>query len=98
MYVFELRDITDDETYYSIGVYSTLELALAALDVPEPPETYNELDWWDQITFSIRQRPVDDYSENGREMATVTWTRLPLEDDDDEQRWKRAVTIASEEE
>lgn len=98
MYVFELRDTTDEETYYSIGVYSTLELALDVLDVPEPPQTYNELHWWDQITFSIRQRPVDDRSENGREAATVTWTRLPIEDDDDEQRWERVVTIASEEE
>lgn len=92
-YIYEVVDATDDETYYTIGIYSTLDLALAELDQPEPPQTHHCHGDWGIADFEVRRRPVDKWSEHGRTVATVTWRGLPLEDDDDDERWSRTMEV-----
>lgn len=91
--VYEVVDTTDDEMYFTTGVYSKLELALASLDEPEPPQTYHCHDDWGCAKFDVRQRPLDTWSEGGEAVATVRWKMLPLEDDDEKQRWRRTVEV-----
>jgi hypothetical protein len=91
--IYEIVDATDDETYYTIGVYSTLELALTVLDQLEPPQTNHCHDNWGVAEFEVRRRPVDKWSEHGKTAASVTWRELPVSDDDDEVRWDRTVEV-----
>lgn len=95
-HVYEVVDSTDDEMYFTIGIYSTLELALAALDQPNPPETFHCHGDWGYAEFEVRRRPLNAYSEHGRTAASVTWKSLPLEDDDYEEQWEREVTLTKE--
>lgn len=91
--IFEVCDVTDDMSYYTVGVYSSLEGALGAIDQPTPPETYNCLWENDVITFEVRRRPLNQHSERGGKVAVRTWTRDPVGDDDDEDSWTMHTDI-----
>lgn len=93
MDVFEVCDVTDDECYYTIGIYSTLDLALKTLNEDRPIETYNDIGYSDVIEFNVRKRTLDTFSEHGTVVATVSWERQPIEDDDEEDRWVRTVQV-----
>jgi hypothetical protein len=94
MNAYEVVDATDDECYWTAGIYSSLQLAVASLERSAPPQCgMSDPGSWDVVRFEVRRRPLDKYSEHGKVAAVVTWERLPIEDDDEEDRWSRSVEV-----
>lgn len=94
--VYELVDLTDNEQHFTVGIYSTLEKALAELDQPCPPDTYNPCLEWDAADFEIRRRPIDQLSEYSKKVAHVRWVLRSMGDDQAEDQWDRIVRIVNE--
>ena len=86
-HIFEAVDATNDEMYYPIGAWETLEDALAALDGKDP----SDLDDFDQsqdgsFTVEIRKRKIG-YCDHGHAVHSINWRWKDIEADDIE--WVR---------
>ena len=73
LFVYELVDVSDDEMYLPIGIFSSLEKAIAAVESwGDNPELENGLDEYQEV--QVRQRKLDSF-DNFREVWAREWTR-----------------------
>jgi hypothetical protein len=91
--IFELVDTTDEETYYTMGLFETAEEAirLASREGSCPP--CNEIGE-DYVTMEIRKRRVGKirWSETGQVVATVRWVRKYSDEDEDDGKWAFSIS------
>jgi hypothetical protein len=86
--IFELVDTTNEETYFTMGLFQTLEDALAIANngtSPPPMEIEDDL-----VLLEVRERPIGKigWSELGEVRAKVRWVRkFSEEDEDDDGKW-----------
>jgi hypothetical protein len=82
--VYELVDVSDDEMYLPIGIFSSLENAIAAVeswgDNPEP-ELENGIEEYQKV--EIRERKLDSF-DAFREVWTREWA---WDFENDKGRW-----------
>lgn len=82
--VYEIVDVTDEETYYTIGLWSTLEDAKAICRLfANDPDGLNKSGGNDYCRIVIRHRPVGQYSEEGTDVAEFVWCTAYDEEQDD---------------
>ena len=85
LFVYEIVDSSDDEMYFPVGIFSSLEKAIAAVERwGNDPELENGLDEYQKI--EIRQRRLDSF-DNFREVWTREWV-WDFEDD----KWRVILT------
>jgi len=70
--IYEVVDTTDDERYYTLGLFRTEEEALSVLDAEEPPS--NE-DNTDAVIVEVRCRPLGFHPHAWGVVAERTWVR-----------------------
>ena len=80
--IYEVVDSTDEEQYYTLGIFLTKEEALAVLDSEDPP--YNDDDP-ESVTVEVRSRSIGFHPHAYTTIATRTWERLY---EDNEPEWK----------
>lgn len=79
--VFEVVDATNEELYYTLGVYLNIHEALALLDGKSPP--YSD-DNPESVKIEVRERRLGFYPHDYRVLASRTWVRLY---DDSPEQW-----------
>jgi hypothetical protein len=89
--VFEVVDVSSEETYYTIGIWPTLQGAVDALDKrgDDPPgDDFDE----DSKACEVRERPVGvfGWSETGRVVAKFQWVKSY--EDATFNEWRRVKT------
>ena len=93
--IFELVDVTDSESYYTMGLFWTQEEAVSVASSPDKHGFPPSDDVWDDVVvYEIRERKMGyaGWSVTGHVRATVTWNRKYSEDDeDDEGKWSISV-------
>ena len=93
--IFELVDVTDEETYFTMGLFQSAEEAIRQATMPEggtPP--CNEIGE-DYVAMEVRKRKVGKlrWSETGDIVATVRWVRKYAdEDEDDDGKWSFSIS------
>lgn len=93
--IFELVDVTDEETYYTMGLFETAEEAIRQASTSEnntPP--CNEIGE-DYVTMEVRKRTIGklQWSETGEVVATVRWVRkYSDEDEDSDGKWSFSIS------
>lgn len=80
--IFELVDATDDEHYYTLGIFLDEQAALSWLRHPKPP--VNEHDN-DAVELEVRARKIGFHPHKWRVVAKRAWVR---EWDDGAPLWK----------
>ena len=70
--IFEVVDATDDERYYTLGLFLTEQAAMSLLDGDEPP--CNEDDT-ESVTVQVRSRPIGFHPHAYTPVASRTWLR-----------------------
>ena len=82
-YIYEVTDVTDEEVYFSLGVFRSFLEATNAVKGDEPPET--PADHEDHAAFNIRRRRLGKFQpfSQGRRVATVKWLLEYSEEKDD---------------
>lgn len=71
-HIFEAVDATDDERYYTLGLFLTEPEAMAVLEGDEPP--YNDDDP-ESVTVEIRRRPLGFEPNAWHKIAERQWVR-----------------------
>jgi len=71
--IFELVDATDDERYYTLGLFLTLAEAMAEIQGDEPPNHDNENE---SPLLEVRRRPLGFHPHAYTTVATRQWVRL----------------------
>jgi hypothetical protein len=91
--VFEVVDSSNEETYWTLGIWPTLQEALAALDVENPEDVgCNEADEYDEHrTIEVRERKIG-WGGSGRRVAKVEW-KATWDEPADEYKWARVQTL-----
>lgn len=85
-------DSSNEETYWTLGIWPTLQEALSALDV-ENPEDFgcNEADEYDEHrTIEVRERKIG-WGGSGKRVAKVEW-KATWDEPSDEYKWARIQT------
>jgi hypothetical protein len=74
--VFEVVDASNDETFFPLAIYTSLEDAKAAIAGDDPNDTgcCAHDDWEDFVTLEIRERAIGP-SGHGKCVHRVTWSR-----------------------
>ena len=72
-HVYEAVDCTNDEMYFPVGIWHSLEDAANACDGDEPPCDEQSGDD-DRIVVEIRERAIG-FSEHGKRVASFEWER-----------------------
>ena len=80
-YIFEVVDASDDERYYSLGVFLTKDEAMACLNADEPP-----CDGEESVTIEVRQRKIGWHPHDSIQIASRNWTQSY--DDESDEKWK----------
>jgi len=87
MKIYELTDNTSDEQYYTIGLFLTMEEAIAVVD-DDQQDVINELgDDYASVTISERQVGKVDWSGTG----VVVWERawaMNYNESEDVYKWE----------
>jgi len=71
-HIFEVIDGTDDERYYTLGLFLTETEAMSVLDSEEPP---SDEDGSDAVTLEVRRRPLGFHPHAWDKIAERTWVR-----------------------
>lgn len=71
-HIYEVIDATDDERYYTLGLFLTEAEALSVLDSEEPPSDENGSD---AVTLEVRRRPLGYHPHAWTKVAERTWVR-----------------------
>ena len=71
-YIYEVVDATNDEQYYTLGIFLTEADAMSVLDADEPP--YNDDDP-EAATIEVRRRPIGFHPHSWDKIAERTWVR-----------------------
>jgi len=92
--IFELSDHSDEESYYPMGIYFSLEDAIK--DASEGDEPVNEFDS-DVVISEVRERKIGwgGWSNIGKIRATITWENT-YDEATDESKWSKKVEIKEE--
>lgn len=88
--IFEAVDTTGIETYHTLGVWPTLEDALAAFaDCQDPGDIAgsDDYDYEGVCTVEIRERPFG-WCDSGKPRATLRWENV-YDEKTDEFKWRR---------
>lgn len=71
-HVYEVVDHSDEEQYFTLGIYIDESAAREILDTPFPPSNESALDC---VTIQVRKRPLGWFPhELGDVIAQRTWT------------------------
>ena len=91
--VFEVVDSSNEETYWTLGIWPTLQKALAALDVENPEDVgCSEADEYDEHrTIEVRERKIG-WGGSGKRVAKVEW-KATWDEPADEYKWARVQTL-----
>lgn len=91
--VFEVVDSSNEETYWTLGIWPTLQEALSALDVENPEDVgCNEADEYDEHrTIEVRERKIG-WGGSGKRVAKVEW-KATWDEAADEYKWARVQTL-----
>lgn len=85
--VYEVRDVTDEDVYYPLGLFSDLEKAKVfctkARNTGSPPHSeWTELDMVDdRVDLKIVARPLDKWTEHSAHIVSFKWTATYDDDD-----------------
>ena len=93
--VFELVDCTDDENYFPMGLFISLEDALAQVrDLNEPPTDDPE----EFVRMEVRKRQMGKLRlwDNGKTVATIKWTQDYIESRGDWVWRKPSISLPNE--
>ncbi len=86
-YIFEIADVTDEEAYYTIGTFLSLEEAVAAIEAKKEPWTLCESAMFaaDYASMEIRKKKLAilDPMNNGEVVWARKWNNVYDEDSDD---------------
>lgn len=88
--IYEIFDNTDEEAYYPLGMFLSLDKAKAALDALEEPSDSGsdvEHEDYDQATFKVYERTVG-WSGHGKQVHMQRWAR-EYDEEKDEYKWVR---------
>jgi hypothetical protein len=90
--VFEAADVSNEETYWTLGLWPTLDDALNALRVDDPTDIgCNEADDYDEHrTIEVRERRIG-WCGMGRRVAKLEW-KATYDEASDEYKWTRTET------
>ena len=87
-FIFELVDASNEEAYYTIGVFLSLEDAIKGVASESEPWTLAQegAEWGDSAKLEIRKREVGKlaWSETGEVVWSKTWV---CQYDDEEPTW-----------
>lgn len=91
--IFELVDATDDETYYTLGMYLDLNEAIDNAVTGDTPPTDSE----EYVLLEIRERPLgfSGCGRDGKLAATVEWKQV-LDEEKDDWVWRRSILSNTE--
>lgn len=82
-HIFEVVDQTDEERYYTIGLFLTEQEAMSALEANEPPCDDNGED---AVTVEVRSRQIGWHPHDYKTVASRTWERDYADESDE--KWK----------
>jgi hypothetical protein len=86
MNIYELVDATNDEMYYPLAIYLTMEDALK--NARTPPDVWNSDGYIDDYAkLEIRERPVGWSAEMIEVKFIIEWENL-YDEEIDENRWE----------
>jgi len=95
--IFEMVDASNDEAYYTMGLFATLAEAIKYATDSRRGEPLTEISD-DLVIFEIKERLIGftGYSVTGKLRATVTWKKKYSEDDeDDDGKWSFDISNAA---
>lgn len=92
MFIFELLDMTDDEMYFPLGLFLSLEDAIAEIkkdsdDVGFKPPCVDSNDDAEKISLAVRKREVGSLDNGGKEVWEGCWTS-EYDEESDSYIWK----------
>ncbi len=91
MKIYEAVDSTSDELYFPIGIWLSLEEAVAAFDTEDAEEIPDESGHReDSLIVDIRERDVG-FSGFGRSVKKIEWSGA-YKEDSDEYVWSKVNT------
>lgn len=82
--VYELSDASDDETYWPLGIFLSLEDAIAAVEGCEEPWGLPDHETDDYCKLAINERPIG-FGGAGKCVWKRTWVERYCEETDDSQ-------------
>ena len=90
--IFELVDVTNDETYYTLGLYLTSDEAITDATSGDDPPTECE----DYARLEVRERTLGftGYGNDGQRVAEIVWSEY-LDEEEDEWKWHKPVVNRS---
>jgi hypothetical protein len=93
MSIFEIIDVSSEESYFTIGVFSSLEEAVAAIEAKDEPWQLCENAMFDgeSASMEIRRKELNvlDPLNNGEVVWSRNWVNKYNEDEDDN-LWKES--------
>lgn len=85
-YVYEITDNTEDEMHYPLGIFLTLEAAIAAIDeCKDPTDLGSEISHDDYAKVVVWQREIG-WSGNGTSVFARKWEQK-YNEGKDEYEW-----------
>ena len=88
--IFEAVDVTDDEMYFTVGLWPTLDEAITEIEKCKEPDECSEQYHEEFGKVEIRERAIG-FSDQGTKRAEIEWKAKY--DEEDEQYWERKPTI-----
>lgn len=90
--VYELVDCTNDESYFPMGLFLSLEDALAQLKDREEPPTDDPEEF---VRMEVRERQIGKlrWWDNGETVATIQWIQDYIEAEDEWVWHKPTISI-----
>lgn len=85
--IFEAVDHTDEEMYFTIGLWPKLEDAIKAIEGCKQPCDFSDQDHEEYCKVEIRARVIG-FSDIGETVATIEW-ELNYNEAEDEYQWER---------
>jgi hypothetical protein len=94
--VFELVDCTNEEAYYPMGLFLSLEDALDQVKDREEPPTDDPEEY---VKMEVRERQVGKlrYWDNGKTVATIQWIQDYIEAKEDWVWHKPSISLPNTE-
>lgn len=84
--IFELVDVTDEESYQPVGIFSSIESAIKSVEAQAEPWTLSdEAQYSDYCRLELMERKIG-FSGQGRKVHEWSWGRVL--DADGGESWK----------
>ena len=91
--IFEAVDCTDDEMYFTVGLWPSLEDAIKEIERMKEPSEFLDQDHDEHCIVEIRERAIG-FSDVGTKRATIEWEKKYNEAEDEYQWERKPVEIA----